>query len=262
MACRLVGSKLQGLIQSRRIAYLKNFNAILEHYRNYFNQTSTNVQQISIVDQASALLNESRTSFPAMSENVFRNKNYEENISYPSILQQLSNSVESDGDLIHHKPASLYSAECIAHECSSKLKREFQDLFPSRNLLQQNLTAITISQQTHNDMSVWNSNVEQEREELLQQFNSGAKEICSSLQTLGYWADFIDPASGLPFFGEHTNSSLYETDHRFTHFGFSLTDLGCCKVISHAIWGHHAYVGIIFTNAPVDHPLLLPLDQL
>ena len=46
---------------------------------------------------------------------------------------------------------------------------EFQDLFPSRNLLQQNLTAITISQQTHNDMSVWNSNVEQEREELLQQ---------------------------------------------------------------------------------------------
>ena len=44
---------------------------------------------------ASALLNESRTSFPAMSENVFRNKNYEENISYPSILQQLSNSVVS-----------------------------------------------------------------------------------------------------------------------------------------------------------------------
>lgn len=63
----------------------------------------------------------------------------------------------------------------------------------------------------------------------------------------------------LQFYGEYTNSPLYETDPRYLQLGFTLTDLGCCKVINHPLWGQHAYVGIIFTNAPIDHPLLLRL---
>jgi len=43
---------------------------------------------------------------------------------------------------------------------------EFRDLFPDRDLTQ--LTAITLSQRTQNDMTSWSEDVERERENLLQ----------------------------------------------------------------------------------------------
>jgi len=52
---------------------------------------------------------------------------------------------------------------------------DFQDLFPDRDLSHidasdntDHLTVITLSQRTQNDMTSWNDDVEQERENLLQ----------------------------------------------------------------------------------------------
>ena len=45
---------------------------------------------------------------------------------------------------------------------------EFRDLFPDRDLSQSQLTAITLSQRTQNDMTSWSEDVERERENLLQ----------------------------------------------------------------------------------------------
>lgn len=54
---------------------------------------------------------------------------------------------------------------------------------------------------------------------------------------------------------------MFETDERYRHFGFDIEDLGCCKVIKHHKWGAKSFVGCVFTNAPVDAPILVELTQ-
>ncbi|CAG0886173.1 unnamed protein product [Darwinula stevensoni] len=159
------------------------------------------------------------------------------------------------------KPMQPDSLECAAQECPKLLRKEFNDLFPDRNLKQGTLSLVTLSQKTLNDMSSWSSAVEEEREKLTSTFVDLAQELCSQLHSEGYWADFIDPSSGRPYLGAYTNATLFETDERFRHLGFEIEDLGCCKVISHHRWATHVFVGCIFTNAPLDHPVMQQLLQ-
>lgn len=62
------------------------------------------------------------------------------------------------------------------------------------------------------------------------------------------------------FFGPYTNNTLLETDERYRHLGFSVDDLGCCKVIHHSLWGTHVFVGSIFTNAAADSHIMQKLS--
>jgi hypothetical protein len=146
--------------------------------------------------------------------------------------------------------------EYVAQELTSPVRKDFQELFPDRDLAKEDLTVITLSQRTENDMTSWSDQVEAEREQLLSNFIAGASDICRALKQSGYWADFVDPASGRPYLGAYTNSTLFETDERYRTLGFEIDDVGCCKVISHHLWGSHAYIGSIFTNAPMDHPAI------
>lgn len=148
--------------------------------------------------------------------------------------------------------------ECAVQACPELLRKDFESMFPEVNA--NHLTVLTVTQKTKNDMTVWSQEVEDEREMLLENFINGAKEICYAICSEGYWADFIDPSSGLAFFGPYTNNTLFETDERYRHFGFSVDDLGCCKVIRHNIWGTHVVVGSIFTNAEPDSPIMRKLS--
>ncbi|GCC24279.1 hypothetical protein chiPu_0002679 [Chiloscyllium punctatum] len=140
--------------------------------------------------------------------------------------------------------------ECAIQTCPELLRKDFQSMFPEAPVV--GFTVLTVTQRSVNDMTIWNEAVEEEREQLLEKFINGAKEICYALRSEGYWADFIDPSSGLAYFGPYTNSTLFETDERYRHLGFRIEDLGCCKVIQHKIWGTHVFVGSLFTNAPTD----------
>ncbi|XP_019731249.1 metabolism of cobalamin associated Db [Hippocampus comes] len=140
------------------------------------------------------------------------------------------------------------SVECVMQSCPEKLKQDLQDLFPEAP--SSHVTVVTVTQKTKNEMTAWCSAVEEERDHMLDKFVDGAKEICFILQREGFWADFIDPSSGLAFFGPYTNNTLFETDDRYRLLGFQIEDLGCCRVIRHPLWGAHAFVGTIFTNAP------------
>jgi len=70
--------------------------------------------------------------------------------------------------------SSCYNS-CRVEDYFFALRAEFQDLFPDRDLARvdaadagDHVTVITLSQRTQNDMTSWNDDVEQERENLLQ----------------------------------------------------------------------------------------------
>ncbi|MFT7807908.1 methylmalonic aciduria and homocystinuria type D protein, mitochondrial isoform X1 [Arapaima gigas] len=150
------------------------------------------------------------------------------------------------------------SVECAVQLCPQLLKKDFESMFPEAPT--EGMTVVTVTQRTRNDMTAWSEEVEKERDELLEKFISGATEICSALHSAGFWADFIDPSSGLAFFGCYTNNTLFETDERYSHLGFRVEDLGCCRVIRHDVWGTHVFVGTVFTNAPPDCNIMMKLQ--
>ncbi|XP_075037014.1 cobalamin trafficking protein CblD [Mixophyes fleayi] len=149
--------------------------------------------------------------------------------------------------------------ECAVQSCPELLRRDFSTMFPE--LPSNKLMVLTVTQKTVHDMTTWSEEVENERDVLLEKFINGAKEICYALRSEGYWADFIDPSSGLAFFGPYTNNTLFETDERYRHLGFRVEDLGCCKVIRHNVWGTNVVVGSIFTNASEDSAIMRKLGE-
>lgn len=143
----------------------------------------------------------------------------------------------------------MIGADLEVHEAPILLRKQMKDLFPGQNLEAGPFTIITLAQRTDNDMSKWSSQVEEERELKTEHFIQAAKEICGRLKEDGYWADFIDPCSGTPYFGPHTNTTMFETDEKYRLLGFRIEDLGCCKVISSAKYGRNVFVGCVVTNA-------------
>lgn len=52
------------------------------------------------------------------------------------------------------------------------------------------------------------------------------------LRSSGYWADFINPFSGRPYFRPLSMGQLYETDEKFRCLDFQIYEIENCKVIS------------------------------
>jgi len=201
-----------------------------------------------------------RSKTPDILNNLTNHTNYERQIATVYQLKtdreiQVSTMSQEDAEL-DGTSNSNHVLECRAQECPELVKKDFLDLFPDMNLRNRDLTVVTLSQKTLNDMSGWTEDVEVEREELIEQFIMVAEEICSALKKEHYWADFIDPCSGRPYLGQFTSATFFETDERYRHLGFRIEDLGCCKVISHKLWGTHVFVGAIFTNAPLNSEIL------
>lgn len=143
--------------------------------------------------------------------------------------------------------------ELRAMDCPPALLKDLIGMFPDQKLTSQSrVTVLNLTQKSDNDMSAWSLQMEMERDKLTQVFIDSATNICEELKQEGYWADFIDPTSGRPYLGSFTNSTLFETDERYKQLGFNIEDLGCCKVMKHVLWGSYAFVGTIFTSAPLD----------
>ncbi len=140
-----------------------------------------------------------------------------------------------------------YEIEIGVHDLPDTYLRDIKQVFPSlQHQSSPHIKVITICQKTMNDMSNRNREVLEERDALLQNFISVSMVLSQAISdSTGQWVDFIDPSSALPFY-ENSNSQLLETDELYTQLGFSMRELGCCRVIAHKQYGTHVFVGSLF----------------
>ncbi|CAH1112956.1 unnamed protein product [Psylliodes chrysocephalus] len=133
-------------------------------------------------------------------------------------------------------------------KCPTLLRGTVKDLFPYRPLEDNSvLSVVTIALKPNiKDMR---TNKELETERLAQTFLITAKKICDKLRTAGYWADFINPFSGRPYFTPSTLTELYQTHEKFRCLDFQIVEIKDCKVISNDDDSLKQFVGSLFTSA-------------
>lgn len=146
--------------------------------------------------------------------------------------------------------------ECSMHPCPELLKKDLELFFPAAPA--GSLTVVTVTQKT---LGMEGEDLDLERQRLLDKFVSGAKELCFTLWRGGFWADFINPTTGLAHFGYiSSDSSVLKMEEPVRHLGFRIEDLGSCKVIRHVLKGTQAFTGTLFTNAPSNSHIMEKLQ--
>jgi len=213
------------------------------------------------------------SSYPAKTEHTTAKPNQPDLLTTPTNKEKQIQALYNAHDYIKYTPGSegevctdmldkfpniigVDTVEFGVHDTPLLLRKEMAALFPAQNLDNAAFTSITYSQKTKHDMSKWSEEVESERELEVERFVQTAQEVCGRLREEGHWADFIDPCSGTPHYGTHTNTTMFETDDKFRLLGFEIEDLGCCKVILHPTFGRNVFVGCIVTNAGKNNPVL------
>ena len=84
------------------------------------------------------------------------------------------------------------------------------------------------------------------------QFIIFGKYLCEQLRARGYWADYIDPCSGLPLISLNCHNVYSEVDGMECLLNYTAYNAGFCKILTHPKWGSAVYPATIFAHAPVD----------
>lgn len=84
------------------------------------------------------------------------------------------------------------------------------------------------------------------------QFFFLAKAVVRRLEASGYWADYIDPCSGMSMVHRDTCAVYDEVAALCALCSFRIQNAGCCKVALHPSWGSWVYPATIFAKAPAE----------
>jgi hypothetical protein len=152
--------------------------------------------------------------------------------------------------------------ECSVHTLPKPLIREFRHAFGEKyqeDLVVEDddddrmeLLAIPTNQQARQDLVAVGDEIEFEKDRLLNVFLDFGKELCEKIRGQGYWADYIDPCSGLPMITKDCNKVYSEVDGMECLLNYRAYNAGFCKVLTHPKWGTAVYPATIFCYAPRD----------
>nr|CDS32267.1 methylmalonic aciduria (cobalamin deficiency) [Hymenolepis microstoma] len=166
---------------------------------------------------------------------------------YASVLSQAEYSIEESVETQSLVPKLDPTLEHIVHSCPEIIKSDLSTLYPTKDFSGSRLTSISFHYSLKNPKDAENF------ENVYELFVQSALDVCASLNQMGYWADFIHPKTGIPYIGFHLHPN---SDARLTNFGFYVNANGCCKVNRERLLNQRLFVGIIFTDAPKDHPVI------
>lgn len=158
--------------------------------------------------------------------------------------------------------------ECSLHYLPKPLLREFGHVFNDEHtrfdsnnvnattVMNNNngmqLLAIPTNQRAREDLVAVGDHIEAEKDRLLHVFLTFGKYICEQLRSKGYWADYIDPCSGLPMISLNCNKVYSEVDGMECLLNYKAYNAGFCKILTHPKWGSAVYPATIFAYAPVE----------
>jgi hypothetical protein len=106
------------------------------------------------------------------------------------------------------------------------------------------------------DLIQMGEQIETEKDRLLERFVAFAAEVCRRLEAAGYWADYIDPCSGLPMLHRDSGAVYGEVEGLVSLLGYRIQNAGCCKIVLHPNWGSSVYPASLFAKAPLDEVLV------
>jgi len=112
------------------------------------------------------------------------------------------------------------------------------------------MLAIPTNQHARHDLVAIGEHIETEKDRLLNCFMEFGEELCGKIRQAGYWADYIDPCSGLPMLTKNCNKVYSEVDGMEILLNYRAYNAGFCKVLTHPRWGSAVYPATIFCYAP------------
>ncbi|PVV04879.1 hypothetical protein BB560_000589 [Smittium megazygosporum] len=143
--------------------------------------------------------------------------------------------------------------EYSIHSCPKQFHFELKLIFPSltkSNL--QNLFIIPTFQKTKNPLIAYSKENDIERDVLLESFYSWGRQFVSRLADLGYWADIVCPASGLPVFSSSGSTIYPEVECCKKLLRYQTYNIGACNIICHPSWDVYNYPASAFVSAPLS----------
>eukprot|EP00531_Pseudo-nitzschia_arenysensis_P016451 CAMPEP_0116115548 /NCGR_PEP_ID=MMETSP0329-20121206/563_1 /TAXON_ID=697910 /ORGANISM="Pseudo-nitzschia arenysensis, Strain B593" /LENGTH=161 /DNA_ID=CAMNT_0003608983 /DNA_START=92 /DNA_END=574 /DNA_ORIENTATION=- len=137
--------------------------------------------------------------------------------------------------------------ECSLHTLPKPLIREFKHVFGEKYLQSNDgdvametaeveVLAIPTNQHARHDLVAVGDEIEAEKDRLLNCFLEFGEEVCSKIIAAGYWADYIDPCSGLPMLTKSCNKVYSEVDGMECLLNYRAYNAGFCKVLTHPKW--------------------------
>lgn len=148
--------------------------------------------------------------------------------------------------------------EYSVHKCPQQYKSDLAAMFPG--VAASEVLIVPTCQNSAVDLVRTGDDIEREKDRLLEEFVAWAKAVCAKLAEQSYFADYIDPCSGLPMIHRGNNAPYSEVDALATLLGYACANAGCCKVVLHPKWGSSVYPATLFTTAPLQR-LLDAIDE-